>query len=746
MKAESNTETLERLNSKPLFGSRLKGAFILFGILLGIFIISTIVLAVLFAHEKNTKSVDDKSDLCLSPYCIKAADYLLDSIDQSIEPCENFYQFTCGTWLKNNRIPDDANTQDIFGILSKKLDENIVDLLSTISTNETGKLQSVINARVLYSSCIDEENIEIEGIDPVLSLINTHFGGWPILQGLSWNSSMFNLTNLLLKLRQYNYNIIFSISSTIDEKNSSATNILIGQGSLGLPQRQYYAKETNITIAYRQFIYSLAEALTNDTSMINQDVNEIYDFEKNISKYYWTKSEQRARYNETLRTTISNLSHILNTSFDFTTYLRRAYLFGNVYLDDLDRVTIKELTFLINASSIINGISSRILQNYFIWRFMMSQSEYMPRYIRNIKERFDRVFQGTNAEKPRTIKCGVYVNTNMGFVVSKLYIKNYFDEHARNQSLEIIENIRNSFIDIINQSSWMDDISKIKAIEKAKAIDKQIGYPDYLASNNNTKLENDYAAYVFNSSYIHNIFKIRQIKTIENFQFLRKSVDRKAWQFLPPTIINAYYKSSQNQIFFPAGILQLPFFNKDAPKYLNYGGIGMIIGHEITHGFDDTGRQFDKDGNRIPWWTNQTIEKFNDRKQCIIEQYSNFTVPQIHMNSIGNQTQGEDIADNGGLKAAFYAYQNWAKNNINVDKKLPGLTKYSTEQLFFINFAHFWCIKMTDAYSLNQIITGVHSLEHFRVIGPTSNFNEFDRVFGCKPGQGNSRIKKCVVW
>ncbi|CAF2564816.1 unnamed protein product [Rotaria sp. Silwood2] len=731
--------TLEWLKGTRLFESRSKILFILCGILLGIFIISTIVLAVLFAREKSTKSTDVNNDLCVSPYCIKAADYLLDSLDQSVEPCENFYQFSCGTWLKNNRIPDDANAQNMFRILTEKLNYNIVDLLSTISTNETDGLQSVINARILYRSCIDEKKIEIEGIDPVLSLINTKFGGWPILQGSSWNSSMFNLTNLLLKLRQYSYNIIFQIYSDVDEKNSSATNILIGQGDLGLPQRQYYVNETNITIAYRQFMSSLAEVLTNDTSMIDQDVKEIFDFEKNISKYYWSYDEQQARHNETVRTTMSNLSLTLNTSFNFAGYLYSAYLFGNVTLNDKDPVAVSELDFLIRASSIINATSPRILQNYFIWRFIMDQAENMPTYIRNIKEQFDRVFHGTNAEQLRTIKCGDYVNDNMGFVVSKLYIKNYFDENARNESLEMIEHIRNSFINIVDQSSWMDNTSKIKAIYKAKAIDKQIGYPDYLANGNDTKLENDYAAYVFNSSHIKNILKMLQIKALENFQFLRKPVERKVWGSLPPTVINAFYEPSQNQITFPAGILQMPFFDKDAPKYLNYGGIGMVIGHEITHGFDDTGRQFDTDGNRIPWWTDQTIEKFNDRKQCIIEQYSNYT-------SNGNQTQGEDIADNGGLKAAFYAYQNWAKSNANVDKKLPGLTKYSAEQLFFINFAHTWCIKMTNAYILNSILNDVHSLGQFRVIGPTSNFDDFDRVFRCKPGQGNSRVKKCVVW
>ncbi|CAF3932616.1 unnamed protein product [Rotaria sordida] len=722
MKTESSTTVLEGLKyeseTSPC-GSYLKRSYIGIGILLGIIIFTT-VLYFLFALQNSIKSTDGNNDLCSSPYCIKAANHLINSIDQSADPCDNFYQFACGTYLKNNETSENEYKWKFPSII---LDENIVDLLSR---NETVKLQSVMNARILYSSCINQTNIEIEGIDPVLSLINTQFGGWPILQGSSWNSSTFNLTNLLFKLHQYNYDFIFSIASEIDEKNSSATTILIRQGTLALLQRQYYANETNITIAYRQFIYSIAKALTNDTSMIDQDIKEIFDFEKNISKYHWTNNEQRVQYNKTIRTTISNLSRILKTSFDFTTYLHHLYLFGNVILNEFDLITIKELDFLINVVSIIDKTSSRIIQNYFIWRFIMSQSEYMPKSIRNIKEQFDLIFQATSTEELRTIKCAVYVNKHMGFVVSKLYIKNYFDENAHNQSLKMLENIQNSFIDLINQSYWMDDKSKMKTIEKVNIISlqklsiKKIAYPDYLVSDNNTKLENDYSAYVFNSSYIHNSFKIHQIKAIENFQFLRKPVLRKAWpSIISPTTMNAYYAPSQNQIIFPTGILQMPFFHKDAPKYLNYGGIGTIIGHEITHGFDDTGRQFDKDGNRIAWWTNETIEKFNNRKQCFIEQYSNFSVPEINMNSNGNQTQDEDIADNGGLKAAFYAYQKWAKNNVNVDKKLPGLTQYSTEKMFFIHFAHIWCTRISISRAFNRILTDVHSLEHFRIIGST---------------------------
>ncbi|CAF2913669.1 unnamed protein product [Rotaria sp. Silwood2] len=310
----------------------------------------------------------------------------------------------------------------------------------------------------------------------------------------------------------------------------------------------------------------------------------------------------------------------------------------------------------------------------------------------------------------------------------------------------MINNIRNSFLGMLKNSSWMDEISKNKSIEKALVIDEKIGYPDFLGSNNTTQLEKMYQEYVFNESYISNVLKLLKIKANENLRMLRELVDRKAWGTSPPTIVNAFYSPPRNQIIFPAGILQMPFFNKDAPKYLNYGAIGMVIGHEITHGFDDSGRQYDKDGNRISWWTDDTIKKFNERKQCIIDQYSNYVVTQINRTLNGFQTQGENIADNGGIKESFYAYQNWIRTHPNEDKKLPGLSEYSAEQMFFINYGQIWCSKMTNANALNRILTGVHSPEEFRVRGPTSNFDEFDRAFKCSPGQNNSQNSKCAVW
>ncbi|CAF0961673.1 unnamed protein product [Rotaria sordida] len=661
----TDSSLLETRSQLPNTGFRFMTPAKLLGSLVGIFVISTIVFSTLYGVEKTRKITTTveralpftttTNDVCLTPYCVKAANYLLESIDETVEPCEDFFHFSCGTWIKNTRIPDDVSAQSNFNLLRTQLDYNVVDLLSSPPANDANEPKAVVNARRFYNSCIDDTEIETNGVNTILLLVNTEFGGWPILQGSSWDNSTFDLPDLLFQLRKYYSNIIYRVDTAVNEENSTVHNIEVGQSNLALGQKQYYASETNVTIAYRQLIRELANALGNDTSMIDQDVNDIFEFEKNIAKYHWTNDEQRARFNETVRTTVGNLSFTFNTTFDFTDYVRRCYLLGNVTLQDTDIVAVSEVEYLNNISLILKQASPRTIQNYIVWRFIMGATSLMSQQIRNIRQRFDRIFHGTNAERPRDVECGSLTNAYMGFAVSKLYIKKYFDENALNESIEMINNIQNTFLEMLNESTWMDAESKVKAIEKAKTMNQHIGYPDYLGSDNNTKLENDYAEYNFNSSYIRNALKILEINVKKSFQLLRKPVDKNGWgDYSAPSVVNAFYEPSKNQISFPAGILQTPFFNKDAPKYLNYGGIGVIIGHEITHGFDDTGRQFDKDGNRIPWWTDETIKKFNERKTCIINQYSNYTVTQINMKGDGNLTQGEDIADNGGLREAFF--------------------------------------------------------------------------------------------
>lgn len=308
----------------------------------------------------------------------------------------------------------------------------------------------------------------------------------------------------------------------------------------------------------------------------------------------------------------------------------------------------------------------------------------------------------------------------------------------------MIHDIRQVFLTNLNKVEWMDEETKEKAKEKAQAIRENIGYPDYLT--NKTALAMMYKGFeIKKDNYFQNMVETFKFYNLKNYKRLGKPVDKGRWGMTPPTV-NAYYSSTDNKIAFPAGILQRPFYDHRFPNSLNYGGIGMVVGHEITHGFDDNGRQFNKDGNLARWWSNKSIAAFKNKTACLEKQYSGY---KFHGKNLkGIQTLGENIADNGGIKQAFQAYQNWKERSRNghPEPPLPGLENFSDEQIFFLGFAQIWCSKYRYEAALSQINFGVHSPGKFRVIGSLSNFDEFSKAFSCKKGSPMNPEKKCIVW
>ncbi|CAF1545501.1 unnamed protein product, partial [Adineta ricciae] len=705
---------------------------LLLGAVSCVLFITTITLAVLYGIERNdikeSIKLDNNTSFCLTPYCINAANYLLQSIDESVDPCENFYNFTCGKWMNKSVIPDDELDASVLTSLANELNQRIIDLLTTSSTNNN-ELQSISNARILYASCINEDAIETDSLKTILSFIDTELGGWPIIKGSNWSTLNYSLENQLLRLTLYSLYPLYTTATTVDATNSSLYSIFIGQSQLNLRTKEVYAAENSITILYREVIRDIVLELTNITLDIDTDIADMFALEKNIAQYVWTPTDLINRAAENFQISIDNV-----TKFDFSGYIRRLYQSVGLNLTETDRVSVNQIDYLHNVSMIINQSSPRVVQNYLVWCFVFEMIDYMPKRFQVIKQKLNDLMLGTSTKQLRSIECSTSVNNVMGFAISRLYIEKYFSEQTRNQLLEQYQTVRNEFIDMIGQASWMDTVSKNRAVKKAQAILVSIGYPEYVGSVNVTELENQYINYRFNLSYMYNSLLVRRLIGTQNLQKLRQLSLRTTWDY-PPTTVNAFYIPPHNSIIFPAGFLQTPMFHVEAPRYLNFGGIGMIMAHEMTHGFDSRGRSYDENGNIVSWWTNETSVAFEQKKQCIIDQYSNYTMAQVNIQVDGILTQAENIADNGGLKASFYAYKKWAQVNPNIDKKLPGLQKYSAEQLFFINFGYMWCSKVRDSFQAILMETEAHAPAMFRVIGTTSNFIEFDRVFGCKPGQ-----------
>ncbi|OWF36277.1 neprilysin-like [Mizuhopecten yessoensis] len=715
------------------------------GVLLCITVILIINEAVRHDDQLNggASKLAATSTVCLSQDCVRAAARLLQGMNQEVDPCDNFFEFACGSWNKVNVIPDDRPSYNTFAKLRDDLHVTLKDLLESPVTS--GECEASRKAKHLYHSCINETLIEERGIEPAIHLIE-ELGGWPVtfVNG-TWPEETFDLTGLLIKLRLYNNKILVDQWVSADDKNSDVHIIQFDQPDLGMPSRDYYTKGRHDpdVVVYEEFAVAVAMVFGANKTVAEDDIREMVDLEIRLANI--TVPQVDRRDNEKLynRMTVRELQQIV-PGFAWMRYLRAIFDEVNITITELEEVVVYAPEYLRQMVEIINETPGRTLANYLIWRIMMNRMMNLPAKYRDLRKEYHRQIYGSEVERSRWRDCVSYVNDNMGNAVGRLFVQQHFDELAKNVALDMIHDIRIAFNELLHDVVWMDEYTRKVAEEKADAIVEKIGYPSYIL--NDTALDDDYRNVYFHSDkYFENVLENIKSIALANMARLREPVDKTRWS-TTPAIVNAFYSSTKNQIMFPAGILQPPFYYKGYPKSLNYGGIGMVIGHEITHGFDDRGRQFDKDGNLKQWWDDAVIERFKNQTSCIVDQYGNYTMPGIGIALNGIQTQGENIADNGGLKEAYRAYSKWETSQEKREDLLPGLTHLNHHQLFFLNFAQVWCGTMRPEAAVNRIRTGLHSPGRFRVIGTLQNSKEFSQVFNCPAGSYMNPVKKCEVW
>jgi putative endopeptidase len=343
---------------------------------------------------------------------------------------------------------------------------------------------------------------------------------------------------------------------------------------------------------------------------------------------------------------------------------------------------------------------------------------------------FGKVLTGTDKILPRWKRCVQFTDRALGEALARPFVRNTFGAEGKAETQAMVKNVESAMEANLKSLTWMDDATRTRAFEKLHAIVNKIGYPDKWRSYD--KLDIDRA------SFVKNLERASLFESNRDLDKIGKPVDRAEWIMTPPTV-NAYYEPSLNEMVFPAGILQIPFFTRGAPAAVNYGAVGMVMGHELTHGFDDQGRQFDAKGNLSDWWSPKVNEEFEKRAQCVVDQYNNYTVYELHLN--GKLTLGENIADLGGLKLAHAAYVAQRK-----EKKPVQVGKFTDEQLFFLGTAQGWCGKRREAMARMRVTTDPHSPPEYRVNGPMSNLKEFSEAFQCKPGAKMVRQTQCVVW
>lgn len=429
-----------------------------------------------------------------------------------------------------------------------------------------------------------------------------------------------------------------------------------------------------------------------------------------------------------------------------------------------DVIIVYDVEFFDKFDALVKATPKRAMANYVMWRVAAESTNYLTDKLRQRQLEYASVIIGQQTEEPRWKECVDLVTTNFQIATSALYVRKYFDGASKKIALDMVKNIREEFEKILKKIPWMDDETRSKALDKARKIVTHIGFPDELLDDG--KLIEYYKnVRVDENRLLESINSINKFKADLGYSKLFKAVNKTDWEtHSKAAIVNAAYSPIENSIRklmkstsdcliycysnkstgFPAGILQGLFFSPTRPQFMNYGAIGTIIGHEITHGFDDQGRQFDENGNLLDWWAPATSDAYEEKAKCIIDQYGDFKEKLTDLNLNGINTQGENIADNGGIKEAYLAYQKYAKTH-GAEPRLPGLN-YTANQLFWISSAQTWCAVFRPEALKKRILTGMHSPNEFRVLGPFSNMKEFAKDFKCIGESKMNPKKRCEVW
>lgn len=673
--------------------------------------------------------------LCLTEPCITVASAVLGAMDRSVDPCQDFYNFACGGWIKNNPLYEGKSR---WGSFSNLWEHNMLVMKQLLeNTTMKGLSDAEEKAQRYYEACMNETKIEELGAKPLQQLID-QIGGWGLTE--PWNKDNFQkvLRTVSANLRTTPF---FTVYVSTDSKNSSTNIIQVDQTSLGLPSRDYYLNKTanaKYLTAYLNFLVDLGVLLGGTKEGSRAMMEQVLDFETTLANITVPPEERRDEeliYNKMEAKDLTTLA----PAVDWMPYLRE--MFASVSLNESEPVVVYAKEYLQKVSDLITKTNKSVLNNYMMMKIVRKMASILDQKFQDAEQRFLEVMYGTKKScTPRWKLCVSDTDSALGFALGAMFVKATFAEDSKAIAEKMVTEIKQAFQDGLKYVSWMDTETKKAAKEKADAIYNMVGYPEFIM--NGTKLDkvfNDFA--VVSGLYFQNVMQYYNFSGRVTADQLRKPPNRNQWSMTPPTV-NAYYNPTKNEMVLPAGILQVPFYSRSWPKALNFGGIGVVMGHELTHAFDDQGREYDKDGNLRPWWKNSSVEAFKTQTQCMVEQYGNYSINQESLN--GRQTLGENIADNGGLKAAYNAYLNWIKKN-GEEATLPALGM-TNHQLFFVGFAQVWCSVKTPESSHEGVMTDPHSPPRFRVIGTVSNSREFSKHFGCKADTPMNPNHKCELW
>ncbi|GFQ89938.1 neprilysin-1 [Trichonephila clavata] len=599
------------------------------------------------------------SGTCHSKECIRAASLMLDKMDPTVQPCENFYQFACGNYLSRNTVPDDhylkstiQTMQDDMYVTLKKLVEQ------PISPNDT---DAILKVKRLYTSCMNTSSIEDGSVKVLLELLTDYgIGEWPILNH-KWNKSKVDLEWRLAMLHVHQVQPFFHTFVAPDDRNSSVYLLHVYSGS---------------GVSGEKDIESLLEFEVEFANISQEDPFDSLNETSSMDDEYVFN-----------RVNISMLEEMIP---EVKWGILLGYIFDYIGLSsekmDLNIVLHCE-KYLRQMVVLLNRTSPRTVANYLTWRFVAKYLPYLDIHFRRLYYDFRREVPNLSEERTffaRWKECVNLVNDGFGMALASLYVKEEFGEELEDEVKSLISSLKQAFVGGIKHQTWLDSDTKILCEEKVLAMTTKLGFPRYILDP--VQLDTDYSGLdISEEHFLDNILKMNRYEVIKELTKMTRTVDKERDWFVQPLVVNAYYEATGNAVIFPVGILRTPIFTPDRPKYLNYGMLGVVIGHEITHGFDNSGRKFDKVGNLTQWWSDEIVEKFKEQAACFVEQYSQLPIDIVGQNVNGNQTLDDNICDNSGLKQAYRAYKNYVSKH-GEEPSLPGIS-YSNLQVFFLQYA-----------------------------------------------------------
>jgi putative endopeptidase len=641
------------------------------------------------------------------------------NLDTTCKPCDNFYQFAMGGWLKDNPIPAEYAT---WGTFTQLRDKNLTAMRTVLEAAAKSNAAVGSNEQKIgdfYASCMDTSAIEAAGLKPIAGELAT-------IDAINDRKS---LDAAIVRLQREGASVLFRFSSAQDIKDSTRVIAAASQGGLGMPDRDYYFRDDDkskqLRADYERHVAKMFELAGDAPDQAASEAKTVVTIETALAKASRTRVELRDPEKNYNLMPLAEMK-TLTPDWSWETYLHA------IGAPPVEQVNVRQPEFFQEMNQELASVSLPDWKIYLRWHVIHDSAPALPdRFVQENFDFYDRKLSGTKEILPRWKRCVQSTDQSLGEALGRVYVDKYFPPAAKARAKEMVNNLIAALRDDIPTLSWMGPETKKEALAKLEAFNVKIGYTDKWRDY--SKLSIDRGSYAANARHGIEFEYARQLAKIG------KPVDRTEWGMTPPTV-NAYYNSTMNEIVFPAGILQPPFYDPNADDAVNYGGIGAVIGHEISHGFDDQGSKFDGKGNLHEWWTPDDRKNFTDRADCVVNQFNGYEVePGLHQN--GKLVLGESIGDLGGVAIAYAAYEK------SIEGKRPkDIDGFTPEQRFFLGWAQVWGTNQRAEAARLQTNTDPHPLARFRGNGPLSNMEAFAKAFGCKKGDAMVREQLCKIW